>query len=591
MIMVVLAIFAYQMAIRNPPMRQEKLAESNHLYHYSLSFYSEMLLGDSLANMQALALFLVHARNLPKPGNSWSLASMILARAVELNYHRSSTKIVLPPEQQNLLAIELRKRVFWSILSIQVTIAVKMGRPMAISLRDMDVELPLAVQESELTELGVLSRPGNCDFWGHIFLCRKIPILMDLYNNVVRVRRPAAEYCRAVGELDAQITKWRHDWDRDTADQTRSGSYQIATHLINIWYAEFRIILHHPRLCTSEAAEVRERNLDICLEASRKMLRTLLSLIVEFKGADFTWHFISGYVLAFGMTMHVYNKRRERSIGESLKKMRNELQSWLFVMQSADHYTSKFRLLVLRLSSSSYAGSGDHLLKFFQPRAQQCLDDAQNVVTASEALRDGGHHSAQCQGQPADAPTRAEGQAQHTYPASEPYYSDNVVTHPIRTNTARPPPPPQQQQHNTYNTQPPPPSTTGTTASTTSSTTTTTTTSAHQPSPPYDSDSNPENNGYQVPIPQSSSSNNATTPANHSSVTFLPGQGQASYQTYPPPTTPMYPPVAAIPSYPSTAATLTGQDTDGFSTDVFSMAQAMWPTNIVQYPNGDMVNQ
>jgi hypothetical protein len=51
-------------------MRQEKLAESNSLYEYSLSFYAELLLGETLSDMQALALFLVYARNLPKPGNS-----------------------------------------------------------------------------------------------------------------------------------------------------------------------------------------------------------------------------------------------------------------------------------------------------------------------------------------------------------------------------------------------------------------------------------------------------------------------------------------------------------------------------------------
>lgn len=125
--MLVLAIFTYQMAIRNPSIHQEKLAESNRLYFYSLDFYPELLLGDSLASMQALALFLVHARNLPKPGNSWNLSTTVLRRAVELDYHRSSNKIVLPAEQKSALAIELRKRVFWSILGIQVTVAVKMG--------------------------------------------------------------------------------------------------------------------------------------------------------------------------------------------------------------------------------------------------------------------------------------------------------------------------------------------------------------------------------------------------------------------------------------------------------------------------------
>jgi Fungal specific transcription factor domain len=340
--MVILAILTYQMAIRNPPMRKEKLAESNRFYHYALSFYPDLLLGDSLVNMQALALFLVHARNLPKPGSSWILSSMILARAIELGYHRSSKKIVLPIDQRNALSIELRKRVFWSILGVQVTIAVKLGRPMAISAKDMDVELPSAILESEITKQGVLSRSGNCDFWGHIFLSRKIPLLIDLYENVILVRKAEAEYHRDIEELDAQITRWRHDWDRETANQPQNGSYQIETHLINLWYTEFRILLHHPRLCTSHAPEVQEKNLDICLEASRSMLQSLTSLIADFKGADFTWHFVSGYVLGMGMAMHVHSKRRDHLTEETLGKLKVELNEWFFVIRSADHFMSKF---------------------------------------------------------------------------------------------------------------------------------------------------------------------------------------------------------------------------------------------------------
>jgi Fungal specific transcription factor domain len=345
MIMVVLAIFTYQMAVRNPSMRQEKLAESNRFYHYSLSFYPELLLGSSLANMQALALFLVHARNLPKPGNSWSLSSMILSRAIELGYHRSANKIELPSNQRNVLAIELRKRVFWSILSVQVTIAVKMGRPMAISPKDMDVEIPHAILDSEITEQGLLPRSGNCDFWGHIFLSKKLPLLITLYENVILVRKPEADYHRDIDELDAQITKWRQDWDHYTANQPKTGSYKIAAHLVDLWFTEFRLILHHPRLCTSQIAEVHEKNLDICLDASRSMLRNLTSLIREFKAADFTWHFVSGYVLALGMAMHVYNKRKEHLNVETFDKMKDELNEWLFVIRSADHFISKFKVL------------------------------------------------------------------------------------------------------------------------------------------------------------------------------------------------------------------------------------------------------
>lgn len=341
MITVVLAIFAHQMAIRNPSMRKEKLAESNRLYSYALGFYQQVLLSDTLPAMQALTLFLVHVRNMPKPGISWTLSSMLLVRAVELNYHRSSKGVILPPDQQNPIAIELRKRVFWSILGIQVTIAVKMSRPMMISPRDIDMELPHPILDSEITGKGLLSRSGNCDFWGHIFLSKKLPLLMELYKNFIRLRKSGPEYTRDLKQLDARISRWRREWDEDTAHQIKDGSFKMATHLIDAWYSEFRIILHHPSLCTSQVAEVHERNLDICIEASRTLLRNVVAMVQDFRGADFTWHFVSGYVLAMGIAIHIYHKRKELLNTETFNKMKLELHGWLFVMKSADHFMSK----------------------------------------------------------------------------------------------------------------------------------------------------------------------------------------------------------------------------------------------------------
>jgi Fungal specific transcription factor domain len=341
MIVLVLAIFTYQMATRNPSVLHAKLVESNSLYSYALSFFPELLAGDSLADMQALALFLIHARTLPQPGCSFELSSTVLRRAIELNYHRSSSKVVLPLEQRTTLAIELRKRVFWSILSVQVTVAVKMGKPLVISSRDIDVEIPQPVLDSEITERGIHAISGNCDFWGHIFLCKKLLLLMNLYENVILARRPSGEYCRQVDALDAQIIIWRQDWDKTMANQPRDGGYHIATHLVDLWFGEFRIILHHPQLCTSEAVDVQNKNLDVCLEASQTILRNVMSMISRFKGADFTWHFLSGYVLGIGMAIHVYRRRREHLNAESLGQMKTELSNWLSVMRNADNYLSE----------------------------------------------------------------------------------------------------------------------------------------------------------------------------------------------------------------------------------------------------------
>ncbi len=229
-----------------------------------------------------------------------------------------------------------------------------------------------------------------------------------------------------------------------------------------------------------------------------------------------------------------------------------------------------------------YPESGDHLIKFFQPRAQQCLEDAQNVVTASEALRNGYHrdvHSQPRQGESDSQPTYSTADSFQQHPAT---YSESLSSNPMPPTTAPPP-----QQH-TYNIQPP----------------STSTSSAQQEPEQYDS--NNSNNVYQMTIPQSSSSASTntnttimatTTPAQNHNIAFLPNQTpypqQPQHQPYPTQTT------ATYTTQTPTAASMYPQDPtitypaianpDIFSSEnLYSIPPGMWPINIVQYQHGGM---
>ena len=556
------------MAVRNPTTRQEKLAESNRLFHYALSFFPDLLIGDSLQHMQALALFLVHARNLPKPGNSWGLSSMIMARAIELNYHRSATKIQLPLEQQNPLAIELRKRVFWSILGIQSMIAFKLGRPQAIKMSELDVELPMAVLDTELGVQGVqaeANRSGKCDILGHIYLSKIIPLMMDLYENVVISRKTEAEYIRDVQELDAELNQWHLEWSRSTPSQRgsgASGSYKIATHLVELWYAEFRIILHHPRLCMSRSPEVYERNLDICLEASRISLRNVRSMIKEFKGADFTWHFVSGYALAMGMAMHVYNRRKDRDMTpDLLNRMKNELGEWLIVMKSADYFMGKCTIPSKNGHSNARIASENYLTRFFQPRVQQCLEDAQTVVTAKEAFRNGYQHTGQAANQPNGNAQQASYVATKSYPPPDAYSENNLTATTIPTGNL----PAAAQHQQTYGSQPP-------------NTAVTTNATPNQPNVSSDPNFTPNKPTYQAeqpvyPSPQQPPSQRAHRTSNPS-----------PYQQQLQPANPIYENSAPGPAMPYVNPVGPGQE--AMLAEMETYGGGTWPLHIVQYPNG-----
>jgi hypothetical protein len=334
-IYVLMANMYYQVAVRNPGVAgKEKMKESHHLFHYGLSMMCDLYLDSSLESMQAMAMLLLHVRCLPKPGNIWRFIANVLNRAIDLGYHRSPSKLGLKDNDFNL---EMRKRVFWAILGISIETAAKLGRPMPLRMEDIDVEYPIPLEDSEISEKGIASsRSGKCTFRAGSHFWKLQPLLIELYNHFISVRRSSSEYLRYQDVLNAKIVQYRQQWSNDIAMELECGTMTVATLHIDSWAAEFQLILHHPRLCTANSPEVMERNLDECHKAAGRLLNNASALFTRFRGTDFTWYSTVVYVLALGVTLHIYKQRKDQMTKELVGAMRQELTEWLKIMRLAD---------------------------------------------------------------------------------------------------------------------------------------------------------------------------------------------------------------------------------------------------------------
>lgn len=428
-IFLVLSIIAHQHAVRNPADATETMEESHRWLHYALGFYRSLFHDRSLASMQALTFILILARNLPKPGFSWVLSHTILVRAIDLNYHRSPDKIALPDNQNNPLAKELRKRIFWSILGICVTTGTKVGKPAPWHFQHLDCPVPLAILDNEVSETGLAAtRSGRCDFWIALHLFKLLPLLTELYNNAISVREGPNEYIRTVESLNVKIVAWRQAWDKCIAVETANSNLEVQTLHVETWAAEYQLILHHPKLCTANVPEVQEKNLDICLKSARRLLSSFQVLSDRFKGADFTWHSTVAYAVGFGATLQSFRNRPEQVTPKAFDAMKNELRGWLRVMSIAD--------LVLR--------TNNYLYHAFEPRVRKLETEYQNhlVVFETHQEHQGGVHGNY---QKHETPQHQ----QHQHPQQQQHIEQQQVNHEYVSPT-------QQQQHPQHS-QPPQP--------------------------------------------------------------------------------------------------------------------------------------
>ncbi|KEF56248.1 uncharacterized protein A1O9_07829 [Exophiala aquamarina CBS 119918] len=341
----VFAIIAHQTAVRNHQYSAEKFEDAHRYLHYALGFYRELFHDRSIASMQAMALIIIHLRNLPKPGISWTYSHKVLVRAIDLEYHRDPDKITLPPGEDDPLSKELRKRIFHSILGVCVTTGCRVGLPAPWQFQHIDLPLPKAIKDSEISKKGIVSElSGLCDFWPCLHLAKLLPLLTELHNNVHAVRRAPSDYVKTVEVLNSKIVAWRQDWDESIKSEPKHVNLLVATLLFETWAAEYQLNLHHPACCTSNDPEVQDRNLEMCLKSARRLLQTFHTLSSKYKGVDFTWHSTSAYATGFGITLYYYKRRLGRVSSEQFETMRNELKGWISLMAYADLVLSTFPL-------------------------------------------------------------------------------------------------------------------------------------------------------------------------------------------------------------------------------------------------------
>lgn len=337
MVHMVFAIMFFQYAARNYENAEQQAnlnAQSNLHYHYSLGFYHQLVSSHGLEDLQALTLICAHLRNFPKPGASWMVTNTTLTLAVELGLHRSAKRWAQALPQTNALEIEMRKRVFWSLLAIHVTLSGKLGRPMPMGLQDFDVELPDAVDDDLLSEDSTgESKEGKCAFRVGIEGFKVTLLYLELFSTLYAARRNPSIYLDTVNRLEAKILRWRDQWPMELRQDPIKKNQEIRVFALysELYALEFRILLRHPAVSMTSSPEFNAESLNICLNSAREMLK-IVKVIRHYKSLDTTWY--SGAVLLMAITITLYAQwqRRSQITAVDIANLREEMTEWADIM-------------------------------------------------------------------------------------------------------------------------------------------------------------------------------------------------------------------------------------------------------------------
>ncbi|KAK4628649.1 Transcriptional activator protein acu-15 [Fulvia fulva] len=328
MVHMVLAVINFQFSARNH--NEQARHDSMAHYHYALSFIPDLVTGHKLEDIQALTLICSQLRNQPRPGAAWMFTNMVMGLAIESGLHRSSKAWQGSAMNQDPQRLEMRKRIFWSLLAFHVHISGKLGRPMPLRLEDFDIEIPEPLSD-QLPDEPVTSKWKQCSWQAAIEGWKLLKIMMQVYASIYSIKS-TGQYEINVHTLEKQLD----DFHAQIPPELRGGPQtkdedRVSALYLDMSVAECQLLLHHPSLCRSASPQVMSSNLDVCLHWSAKLLSSATQL-KELKSLDTTWYYGTDFLAAIFTTLFANTERRDQMDSTDLQRLKHDMDQWLDVM-------------------------------------------------------------------------------------------------------------------------------------------------------------------------------------------------------------------------------------------------------------------
>ncbi|PNP57505.1 hypothetical protein THARTR1_02503 [Trichoderma harzianum] len=277
----------------------------------------------------------------------WHIVGIAVRMCFELGLHREATyrtagsrrdaadvSFLSPKYEEN----EVRRRCFWSVYALDRVISVTLGRPLAICIEDIDVELPTDDFE-ETASVATLSPGSDRDssqipsryrtaIFVHIVRYRDIcgRCLTSLHRGVKGGIQSSADFYQKRDQLATELNAWRAETNRlNTPDMDLSTPLAEARSSFRskAWYELLYhngvLLLYRPSAFT--VSDGRDgSNLQHVFSAARQSI-TLYAYLFRSRKINFSWMvlhavFMAGISYIYALSRHFREKRRRRNGGE-----------------------------------------------------------------------------------------------------------------------------------------------------------------------------------------------------------------------------------------------------------------------------------
>lgn len=180
----------------------------------------------------------------------WSLFGITARLAIAIGLHRARRREF--GGGVDLIEQECRKRVFWSAYSLDNYLSAALGRPRIFHDDEFDQELPLIVNDSQITAHEILPTLTNAQsiMLAPVYHAKLSTIISSILRDLYGIQRASREKeVSAAAHREAELREWRHELsgflDSPNVDLLML-TYQRQYTVLNLAYYHAQILLYRP---------------------------------------------------------------------------------------------------------------------------------------------------------------------------------------------------------------------------------------------------------------------------------------------------------------------------------------------------------
>lgn len=150
----------------------------------------------TVQNIEAMTLLVIYHLRSASSHGTWYMIGLAMRTAIDLGLHRKDYEKGLDAQ-----AVQARRRLFWTVYSLERIIAISLGRPFSIADRQIDVELPCKDDHSGST--------GNSSLAHAISLFKLRQIESRIQHSIYRADKSISSLQPKLESLYAELQGWR----------------------------------------------------------------------------------------------------------------------------------------------------------------------------------------------------------------------------------------------------------------------------------------------------------------------------------------------------------------------------------------------